>query len=132
MTPCTVAHQAPLSMNSPDKNTKGDLPQGSNLAPALQTDCLPSESPGKHCTLILTYSLRTCLLFSILSPNLISPDINWKTKVTALIRSDVLPGSSKNGSSVIDTERALRVFFLSCNPFVIQSQTLWRVKSSGP
>ena len=68
-TPWTVAHQAPLSMGSPGKNTgvqntplsrqeywselpcppPGDLPKPSFecRSPALQVDSLPAELPGK-------------------------------------------------------------------------------------
>ena len=55
---------------------RGSSPGIEPGSPALQTDSLPTESSGKPWTLILTYSLRTCLLFSILSPNLTCKDFS--------------------------------------------------------
>ena len=63
----TVAHQAPLSRNSPGKNSgvgchfllQGIFPtQGLNPGPpALQADSLPSESPGMPITFYYDLSL---------------------------------------------------------------------------
>ena len=52
MTPCSVAHQAPLSMDlsrQEDWRSAGDLPNTGikPRPPALQTDSLPSEPPGQ-------------------------------------------------------------------------------------
>ena len=52
MTPCTVAHQAPLFMEFSRQEywrSVGDLPNTGIKpeSPALQTDSLPSEPPGK-------------------------------------------------------------------------------------
>ena len=60
MTPWTVAHQAPLFMGFPRQEywnglpfpSPGDLPNSGiePRSPALQTDTLPSEAPGKPYT----------------------------------------------------------------------------------
>ena len=60
VTPWTIAHQAPLSMEFPRQeywsgvpfSTPGDLPNSgiepvSLASPALQADSLPTKSPGK-------------------------------------------------------------------------------------
>ena len=67
MSPCAVAYQTPLSMDSPGKNTgvslpfpsPGDLPDPGIEpgSPALQADSLLTEPPGKpflYCVSYLT------------------------------------------------------------------------------
>ena len=66
VTPRTVAYQAPLSMGFPRQDywsglpflSLGDLPDSriEPWPPALQGDCLPSESPGKPTSTPLQYS----------------------------------------------------------------------------
>ena len=71
VTPWTVVSQAPLSMEFSRKEYQSELPLPSpgdlpNLgiepgSPALQTDSLPSESPGKPITIIKDKVLEGCL-----------------------------------------------------------------------
>ena len=59
---CTVAHQAPLSMGFSGQEywsglpcpPPGDLPypEIKPVSPALQSDSLPTKSPGKHPSII--------------------------------------------------------------------------------
>ena len=61
-TPWTIAHQAPLSMGFSGQEywigltcpPPGDLPypEIEPVSPALQADSLPTESPGKHPSII--------------------------------------------------------------------------------
>ena len=60
VTPCTIAHQAPPSMEFSRQEywsvlpfpSPGDLPDpGSEpRSPTFQADALPSELPGSHCS----------------------------------------------------------------------------------
>ena len=71
VTPWTLVSQAPLSMGFSRKEYRSELPLPSpgdlpNLgiepgSPALQTDSLPSESPGKPITIIKDKVLEGCL-----------------------------------------------------------------------
>ena len=66
-TPWTAAHQAPLSMRFSRQGywtglpfpSPGDLPDPGIEpgSPALQADALPSETPGKHNTTSVQFSL---------------------------------------------------------------------------
>ena len=70
MTPWTIAHQTPLSWNSPGKNTRVSshsllqgifLTQGSNLGLlALQADSLPSEPPAAAAAKSLQWCPTLC------------------------------------------------------------------------
>ena len=75
VTPWTVAHQAPLSMEFSRQEywrglpfpPPGDLPNPGieTVSPSLQVDSLPSEPPGRRASLILYNSLLLLLSLSL-------------------------------------------------------------------
>ena len=71
MTPWTVAHQAPLTLEFSRQESwsglpfpsPGDLPNPGiePESPALQADSLPSEPPGKHVYMCVCVCLCVCV-----------------------------------------------------------------------
>ena len=117
-------YQSGLPFPSP-----GDLPYGSNLGLSHCRQILyhlsHQGSPVFLSSPIL-WGLVSCSLFFLPTwPAKISPGINRKTKVTALIRFWCASWIIKEWLECDRYRESIRVFFLSCNPFVIQSQTLW-------
>ena len=130
MTPCTVAHQAPLSMGFSRQEywsrlwfpSPEDLPepQIKPRSPALQTDSLSSEQPGK------TFSFLTFVYVLIFFIQVILCTVKGTDCVCKIWHlKNFKKSTTTNTIKIWTCSTPWKVFSYSLHFIVLQRQTLW-------